>query len=382
MINENVVALTAKLIEKQSISPHDAGCQSLLLSHLKPLGFFVEEINLADTHNFWAYRGTKPGPTLVFAGHTDVVPAGDKNAWKYDPFKATLDPNGRIYGRGACDMKSGLAAMVCAAEEYIQLYPFYEGRIGFLITSDEEACGKNGTKKLIEILKRRNEHIDYCIIGEPTSKLTVGDRIKNGRRGSLIGTMTVYGKQGHIAYPHLAQNPIHLIAPWLKELLDTTWDNGNDYFPATTFQIVNIQSGVGAENVIPGELNLQFGFRYSNELTAEIIQTRFEHILSKYAIPHQLKWRLSGRPFLTPRGHFTTLVSQAIQETTGLHTELSTSGGTSDGRFIAELGCEVIELGPVNATLHQVNENVQIESILTLKNIYRRILQKVFTTMA
>lgn len=379
-MENDIVALTSQLIEKQSISPNDAGCQALLVSRLKLLGFTIEEMNFGDTHNFWAYRGKKTEPTVVFAGHTDVVPAGDYSAWQYDPFQATLDSQGKLYGRGACDMKSGLAAMICAVQEYLAENSTFQGRIGFLITSDEEASGENGTKKVVEALKQRNEHIDYCIVGEPTSKNKVGDQIKNGRRGSLIGHVSVYGKQGHIAYPHLAENPIHLIAPWLHELLQTEWDRGNTYFPATTFQIVNIHSGIGAENVIPGELTLQFGFRYGNELTDEIIRNRFEHILKRHAIPHRITWRLSGRPFLTPEGILTTSARQAIHEITQIHTELSTSGGTSDGRFIAELGCEIIELGPINATLHQVNEHVVVEDIITLKAIYQRILEKLFKT--
>lgn len=378
MVND-VIALTSKLIKKKSISPYDAGCQQLIMSQLVPFDFTLEEMHFGDTHNLWAYHGNASAPTLIFAGHTDVVPPGDETQWHYPPFEPIIDNQGNLYGRGTADMKSSLAAMICAAKEYITQNPTHAGRIGFLITSDEEATGKYGTCKVVQELKRRNERIDFCIVGEPTSKTQLGDQIKNGRRGSLIANLTILGKQGHVAYPHLANNPIHSFAPAFNELLAVKWDNGNDHFPETTMQIVNIHGGTGAENVIPGELKIQFGFRYSSELTDEIIKKRVTEILSKHKLTYQLHWRLSGKPFLTKPGILTQAVSQAVFDVTQINTVLSTSGGTSDGRFITELGCQVVEIGPINSTIHQVNEHIAIKDILLLKQIYKRILEKLIS---
>lgn len=376
---DDVIALTSKLIERKSISPYDAGCQQLIMSQLIPFGFTLEKMQFGDTHNLWAYHGNTSAPTLIFSGHTDVVPPGDETLWRYPPFKPKIDNQNNLCGRGTVDMKSSLAAMICAAKEYITQNPKHAGRIGFLITSDEEATGKYGTCKVVQELKRRNERIDFCVVGEPTSKTQLGDQIKNGRRGSLIANLTIHGKQGHIAYPHLANNPIHSFSSALNELLSVKWDNGNDHFPETTMQIVNIHGGTGTENVIPGELKIQFGFRYSSELTDDIIKNRVAEILSKHKLNYQLHWRLSGKPFLTKPGILTQAVSQAVFDVMQINTVLSTNGGTSDGRFIAELGCEVVEIGPINATIHQVNEHIPIKDIFLLKQIYKRILEKLIS---
>lgn len=370
----DLISLAMELIERPSVSPNDAGCQPLLMARLRRLGFSIELFNFADTQNFWAYHGENAKPTLIFAGHTDVVPVGNRAEWLCDPFVPRIDEKGNLSGRGACDMKSSIAAMLSATEDFLHQYPDHQGRIGFLITSDEEATGKNGTKRVINILHKRHEKIDYCIIGEPSSEQRLGDCIKIGRRGSLIGSMIIRGKQGHIAYPHLACNPIHLSLPWLTELIQTKWDNGNDHFPATSLQIVNIQSGLNAENVIPGDLKLQFGFRFSNELTATIIKKRFTNIVQKYAIPYHIQWRLSGNPFFTAPGELTAMARQAIYNVMGYFPTLSTSGGTSDGRFITKMGCQIIELGLVNASMHQANEFTVATDIIHLKNIYLHIL--------
>lgn len=377
-MNEAVLTLASALIAKKSITPDDAGCQAILISRLKNLGFTIETMNVEDTQNFLAFYGDVSMPTLLFAGHTDVVPPGEESAWIYPPFTPTIH-NGLLYGRGAVDMKSSLAAMICATERYISDKPRCQGRIGFLVTSDEEGSGRNGTIKVVEELQRRNEHIDYCIVGEPTSQHTVGDQIKNGRRGSLIGHLTIQGKQGHVAYPHLANNPIHASVAILNELLQTEWDNGNAYFPKTTVQIVSIQSDSGANNVIPGELQLRFSFRYGTTLTDTMIKRRVEAMLAKHeSVAYQLKWHLSGKPFLTAKGTLTNVASEVIYELTNQKTNLSTSGGTSDGRFIAQLGCEIIEIGLPNTTIHQINEHVAIDEIVVLERIYNQILTKLF----
>lgn len=367
------------LMAKASVSPNDAGCQPLIQAYLRSLGFHIESLPFGDTSNFWAYHGNNTEPTLVFAGHTDVVPAGARSQWRYDPFVPTLAADGKLYGRGACDMKSSLAAMVNASATFLHQYPHHRGRIGFLITSDEEATAQNGTKRVVEHLQQRGDQFNYCIIGEPSSEQRLGDCIKIGRRGSLIGTLIVKGKQGHIAYPHLAANPIHLCLPCLTELIQTEWDQGNAHFPATNLQIVNIQSGLNVENVIPGDLKLQFGFRFSTELTASAIQARFTAIMAKYSIPHHIEWRLSGNPFLTTPGQLTTLAEQAVQQVMGYKPVLSTSGGTSDGRFIAALGAQIIELGPVNASMHQPNEHILVTDIARLSIIYHHILTALLT---
>lgn len=375
-MTESVIDLTKALIAEKSVSPDDKNCQNIIIERLKPLGFVIETLCFGRTQNLWAYHGDPVTTTLVFAGHTDVVPAGDENKWLYPPYEPTIDQNGLLYGRGAADMKSGVAAMVCAAEDFVKTYPDHTGRVAFLITSDEEADASDGTVKVVDILLKRQERVDYCIVGEPSSNIKLGDQIKNGRRGSLTANLVVHGIQGHVAYPHLAENPIHRFAPALNELVTTIWDKGNEYFPQTTMQIANINGGTGAENVIPGDLAVQFNFRYSSELTDTIIKARVEQILQKYNLQYTLNWRLSGHPFLTPQGELTEATAHAIKELTQIDTQLSTSGGTSDGRFIAKLGCQVIEFGVLNKTIHKVNENVSCQDIIKLKEIYQLILEK------
>ena len=375
MMNEPVIALTTALIAEKSISPDDKNCQNIIIERLKKIGFTIEEINIGQTKNLWAFHGDRKSKTLMFAGHTDVVPAGDETKWLYPPFTPTIDENGVLYGRGAADMKSGVAAMVCAAEDFIKNHPDHHGCVAFLLTSDEEADATDGTVKVVDLLINRHERIDYCIVGEPSSDTLLGDQIKNGRRGSLTANLVVHGVQGHVAYPHLADNPVHRFAPALNELVSTIWDNGNDYFPQTTMQVANINGGTGAENVIPGDLSVQFNFRYSSELTDTQIKERVEQILQKYNLKYTLNWRLSGHPFLTPQGELTNAAANAIKDITGTDTRLSTSGGTSDGRFIAKMGCQVIELGVINKTIHKVNENAHCQDIINLTAIYRRILE-------
>nr|WP_216355786.1 succinyl-diaminopimelate desuccinylase [Gilliamella apicola] len=375
MMNEPVIALTTALIAEKSISPDDKNCQNIIIERLKKIGFTIEEINIGQTKNLWAFHGDRKSKTLMFAGHTDVVPAGDETKWLYPPFTPTIDENGVLYGRGAADMKSGVAAMVCAAEDFIKNHPDHHGCVAFLLTSDEEADATDGTVKVVDLLINRHERIDYCIVGEPSSDTLLGDQIKNGRRGSLTANLVVHGVQGHVAYPHLADNPVHRFAPALNELVSTIWDNGNDYFPQTTMQVANINGGTGAENVIPGDLSVQFNFRYSSELTDTQIKERVEQILQKHNLNYTLNWRLSGHPFLTPQGELTNAAANAIKDITGTDTRLSTSGGTSDGRFIAKMGCQVIELGVVNKTIHKVNENAHCQDIINLTAIYRRILE-------
>lgn len=375
-MTESVIDLTKALIAEKSISPDDKNCQKIIIERLTSLGFTIEAINIGQTKNLWAYHGDPTAKTLMFAGHTDVVPAGDESKWLYPPFIATIDDNGIMYGRGTSDMKSGIAAMVCAAEDFVKNNPNHAGRVAFLITSDEEADANDGTVKVVEMLIKRQERVDYCIVGEPSSNVTLGDQIKNGRRGSLTANLIVHGIQGHVAYPHLADNPVHRFAPALHELINTVWDNGNQYFPQTTMQVANINGGTGAENVIPGDLSVQFNFRYSSELTDELIKARVEQILQKYNLQYTLNWRLSGHPFLTPQGELTNAATSAIKELTQIDTQLSTSGGTSDGRFIAKMGCQVIELGVLNKTIHKINENASCQDIIKLKAIFQRILEK------
>lgn len=375
-MTEPVIDLTKALIAEKSISPDDKNCQKIIIERLTSLGFTIEAINIGQTKNLWAYHGDPTAKTLMFAGHTDVVPAGDESKWLYPPFIATIDDNGIMYGRGTSDMKSGIAAMVCAAEDFVKNNPNHAGRVAFLITSDEEADANDGTVKVVDMLIKRQERVDYCIVGEPSSNVILGDQIKNGRRGSLTANLIVHGIQGHVAYPHLADNPVHRFAPALHELINTVWDNGNQYFPQTTMQVANINGGTGAENVIPGDLSVQFNFRYSSELTDEVIKARVEQILQKYNLQYTLNWRLSGHPFLTPQGELTNAATSAIKELTQLDTQLSTSGGTSDGRFIAKMGCQVIELGVLNKTIHKINENASCQDIIKLKAIFQRILEK------
>ena len=342
---------------------------------LAAAGFAVERMRIEEVDNFWAVHGGE-GPVLCFAGHTDVVPTGPLQAWQHQPFDALIDEHGMLCGRGAADMKGSLASMIIAVERFVAEYPNHKGRIAFLITSDEEGPAHHGTKAVVERLRERNERLDWCIVGEPSSTDLVGDVVKNGRRGSLGATLTVYGKQGHVAYPHLAQNPIHLVAPALAELAAEHWDNGNAFFPPTSFQISNLNSGTGATNVIPGELKAIFNFRFSTESTVEGLQQRVSDILDKHGLDWHIDWALSGLPFLTEPGELLDAVAASIKQVTGRDTTPSTSGGTSDGRFIATLGTQVVELGPVNATIHQVNERILASDLDVLTDIYYQTLVK------
>ena len=370
----HTLELTKNLISRPSVTPEDFGCQQLLAERLSAIGFTIEHLRFGDTDNIWARRG-KQGPVLTFAGHTDVVPTGPEEHWTYPPFEPTID-DGLLYGRGTADMKGSIAAFVTACERFIAEHDDHQGSIAFLITSDEEGPATGGTVKVIETLEARDEKIDWCIVGEPTSTDKVGDIVKKGRRGSLNGRLTVQGKQGHIAYPHLAENPIHLLTPALTELCDVEWDQGNEDFPPTSFQVSNLNSGTGVTNVIPGTADLVFNFRYSTEVTHEELQQKVEAILDQHGLHYQLDWELSGKPFRTASGALVDAVKEAIKSTTGYDTELSTSGGTSDGRFIAPTGAQVIELGPLNATIHQINECVSVADLDTLSDIYEATLAK------
>lgn len=365
--------LTKQLISKRSVTPDDAGCQEIMIARLQALGFNIERLRFGDVDNFWARRGTD-APLYAFAGHTDVVPTGPETEWLSPPFQPTIKDN-MLYGRGAADMKGSLAAMVTACERFIAAHPDHKGSIGFLITSDEEGVATDGTVKVIEHLEARNEKMKGCLVGEPTSTNRAGDVIKNGRRGSLGAKLTVHGIQGHVAYPHLAANPLHLFAPALQELVSTEWDQGNEFFPATTFQISNIHAGTGATNVIPGTLEVIFNFRFSTELSSELIQQKVEDLLNKHHIKYDIEWTLSGNPFLTPAGELVDAARAAIKQVTGMDAELSTSGGTSDGRFIAPTGAQVIELGPRNATIHKINECVDVDDLDALSTMYEQILK-------
>ena len=347
-----------------------------MTDRLEALGFTLTSLRFEDVDNFWAIRGDQ-GPILCFAGHTDVVPTGPEANWRSPPFEPTT-VDGQLYGRGAADMKGSLAAMIVAVEQFVTEYPHHNGRIAFLITSDEEGPAKNGTVKVVEWLQQQNITPDYCLVGEPSSTAQCGDVIKNGRRGSLGCTMRVKGLQGHVAYPHLASNPIHTAVPALTELAAETWDQGNQFFPATSFQISNINGGTGATNVIPGELEVVFNFRFSTEVTDQQLRDRTEAILNKHHLDYELDWNLSGQAFLTPEGELVDAAVASIKQVTGLDTELSTAGGTSDGRFIALMGTQVVELGPTNATIHQVDENVNIADLDTLTSIYQTMLEKLF----
>ncbi|MCH4271154.1 succinyl-diaminopimelate desuccinylase [Kerstersia gyiorum] len=368
-----VLTLASELLARASVTPDDAGCQALLASRLAPLGFSIETISAGGVTNLWARRGSAR-PLLVFAGHTDVVPTGPEAAWDSPPFTPTLR-DGRLYARGAADMKSAIAAFVVACEEFIQARPDHDGAIALLITSDEEGPALHGTRHVCEHLQARGEQLDFCIVGEPTSGQTLGDTIKNGRRGSLTGRLRVIGKQGHVAYPHLARNPVHLAAAALAELAGTEWDQGNAFFPPTTFQVSNIHAGTGATNVVPGELQVVFNFRFSSASTAEGLKTQVHALLDRHGLDYELAWELGGEPFLTEPGTLTAAVTDAIALETGVTAELSTTGGTSDGRFIARICPQVLEFGPINATIHQVNENIPADSLEPLKNIYRRTLE-------
>ena len=366
--------LTKDLINRKSVTPEDAGCQEMMANILKPLGFEIEDLTFADTKNIWARRGTD-GPLFCFAGHTDVVPTGPENKWQTPPFEAT-EKDGYIHGRGAADMKGSLAAMLVATENFVQANPEHKGSIAFLITSDEEGPFINGTTKVIDTLEARNEKITWCLVGEPSSTNEVGDIVKNGRRGSLTGDLLVKGIQGHVAYPHLAKNPIHESTLALAELANTQWDKGNDSFPATSFQISNINGGTGAGNVIPGELKICFNFRFSTEVTDQELITRVIKVLDAHKLDYDIDWTFNGQPFLTDSGKLVEATQQAIKHCTGRETLLSTAGGTSDGRFIAPTGAQVIELGPVNATIHKIDECVKIDDLDILSDIYQDILQR------
>ncbi|WP_323635125.1 succinyl-diaminopimelate desuccinylase [Pectobacterium polaris] len=368
-----VIELAQQLIKRPSLSPNDEGCQALMIERLTAIGFTVEAMDFGDTQNFWAWRGT--GKTLAFAGHTDVVPSGDESHWQHPPFEPIIR-DGMLYGRGAADMKGSLAAMVIAAERFVAANPNHQGRLAFLITSDEEASAVNGTVKVVEALMARNERLDYCLVGEPSSTHVVGDVVKNGRRGSITANLRVHGVQGHVAYPHLADNPVHRAAPALNELIATEWDQGNAFFPPTTMQIANIQAGTGSNNVIPGELSVQFNFRFSTELTDVLIQQRVAELLDRHQLKYTIDWKLSGQPFLTARGELVDAVVNAVKHYNEVTPELLTTGGTSDGRFIARMGAQVVELGPVNATIHKVDECVSAADLQLLSRMYQRIMEQ------
>ena len=367
------LALTEELISLHSVTPADGGCQLKMAERLSPLGFQCETIASGDVTNLWARRGSAQ-PLLVFAGHTDVVPTGPLERWSSDPFIPT-HRDGKLYGRGAADMKTSLAAMVVAVEEFVAAHPNHKGSIGFLITSDEEGPAIDGTVVVCNQLKARGEQLDYCVVGEPTSVKHVGDMIKNGRRGTMSGKLIIKGIQGHIAYPHMAKNPIHLAMPALAELAAIEWDQGNEYYLPTSWQMSNIHAGTGASNVIPGECVVDFNFRFATSSTVEGLQQRVHDVLDKHGLEYDLKWIVGGLPFLTPRGSLSEALSAAIKAETGMDTELSTTGGTSDGRFIAQICPQVVEFGPTNASIHKIDEHIAVSEIEPLKNIYRRTLE-------
>jgi len=370
----NTLTLAKDLISRASVTPEDAGCQKLIAERLGKMGFKAEHLRFADVDNLWITHGDG-APYLIYVGHTDVVPTGPLENWTSDPFQPEI-LDGYLYGRGAADMKGSIASMTTALERFIAEHPDHRGTVGMLITSDEEGPSVNGTLKVVDYLNSRNIKIDWCLVGEPTCINTIGDVIKNGRRGSLGATLRVYGIQGHVAYPHLASNPIHLVSPALTELGNTTWDNGNEFYPPTTFQISNIHAGTGADNVIPGHADIMFNFRYSTEVTHEELRHRVESILDNYQLSYDIEWKLSGEPFLTPKGKLLEVVVATVREITGNDPEISTSGGTSDGRFIAPTGAEVVELGPVNATIHKIDECVKVDDLETLSKIYEQILRQ------
>ncbi len=368
------LTLAKELISRPSVTPEDAGCQSYLSERLSALGFNIEPMPFEEVTNLWARKGTD-GPLFCFAGHTDVVPSGPEDRWRFPPFTPTV-ADGLLWGRGAADMKGSIAAFVTALERFVQRHPNHQGSIALLITSDEEGPFINGTTRVVDTLEARDEKITWCIVGEPSSTDKVGDVIKNGRRGSISGSLTIKGKQGHVAYPHLVRNPIHLAAPALTALAQEVWDEGNDYFPPTSFQISNIHAGTGATNVVPGELKVEFNLRFSTEITDQQIRERVANILNQHQLDWHIDWTLSGQAFLTEAGSLVDACREAIYDVTQLHTELSTAGGTSDGRFIAPTGAQVVELGPINATIHQVDERVSIADLDKLSDIYEQILIK------
>jgi succinyl-diaminopimelate desuccinylase len=371
------VDLTLDLMSRNSVTPADQGCQEVMTRRLANLGFEIENLRYGNVDNFWATHG-KGGPVLCFAGHTDVVPTGPLEEWQSDPFKPAVR-DGHLYGRGAADMKSALAAMITATEEFVQGHPAHKGTIAYLITSDEEGPSVDGTKKVAETLRERGQKIDWCIVGEPSSETLLGDTIKIGRRGSLSGRLTVHGVQGHIAYPQFAENPVHTFAPALAELTTRVWDKGNEHFQPTSFQISNFNAGTGAPNVIPGELKARFNLRYSPVQTIDGLKAIVEGILKKHGVRYTLEWYVSGEPFYTAPGALSAGVTRAIQAETGLRPKFSTGGGTSDGRFIAPLGAQVVELGVINATIHKVNESVNVVDIDRLHRIYLNALREMLT---
>jgi succinyl-diaminopimelate desuccinylase len=374
MSNLSVLELAQELISRPSVTPEDCGCQEWMASQLTPLGFHIEPMIFEDTTNVWARRGTE-APLFCFAGHTDVVPAGPAEQWHTPPFEPTL-VNGYLHGRGAADMKGSIAAFLHATERFVNDYPDHNGSIAYLITSDEEGPFINGTTRVIDTLMARNEIIDLCIVGEPSSTHQLGDVVKNGRRGSLTGDLVVKGTQGHVAYPHLANNPVHKAVPALAELTSMHWDNGNEFFPPTSFQIANLHAGTGASNVIPGEFKVQFNFRYSTEVTDEELVKRVHSILDAHGLDYDIEWTYNGQPFLTAAGSLVEAIDASIYEVTKRRPELLTTGGTSDGRFIARTGAQVVEVGPVNATIHKVNECVKLADLEQLADVYYNVLKK------
>lgn len=377
MNHSDTLEFSLQLLRQPSVTPVDHNCQNMMAERLAKIGFHIEPMRFEDVDNLWARRGTA-SPVFCFAGHTDVVPTGNLEAWNSDPFAPEIR-DGKLYGRGSADMKTALAAMVVASERFVTKHPDHKGSIAFLITSDEEGPSINGTVKVVETLEARNEKMTWCLVGEPSSTAQLGDIIKNGRRGSLNGVLTVKGKQGHVAYPHLAINPIHTASKALAELCDTVWDQGNEYFPATSFQISNIQAGTGATNVVPGNMKVTFNFRYSTEVTADELKARVLELLDRHGVDYEIEWTLSGLPFLTPVGELVNAAKTAIKNVTGVDAELSTSGGTSDGRFIAPTGTQVLELGVLNATIHQIDEHVNVADLEPLAEIYEQILQQLLT---
>lgn len=376
-LTDPTIDLLCDLIRRRSVTPDDAGCQDVLRARLEAAGFACETLQFNDVTNLWARRGTA-APVLCFAGHTDVVPPGDEAQWGSDPFEPTFR-DGLLYARGAADMKSGLAAMVVAVEEFLATHADFPGSLAFLITSDEEGRARDGTLQVMKTLQERGEHIDWCVLGEPSSQRELGDIVRIGRRGSLSGILTVKGVQGHVAYPQLADNPIRRFSPVLAELHDIHWDDGNEFFPPTSFQVVDLRAGVGAPNVTPGELSARFNFRYSTEWTHETLQKKVEGVFDAHDIDYDLHWHLSGEPFLTQPGKLIDTVHDCVLELTGIAPELSTGGGTSDGRFISPAGTDVVEIGPVNASIHKVDEHVSVADVIALTAIYRRIMERMLT---